>query len=160
MNKKHTLSQLGALVVFVLLAVGIVSVLLSGAQAYRWLTQRDQQVYDSRTGIQYIATRIRQAPGPEAVAVTAFGQGDCLSVYQNVGGPDYVTRIYCCEGWLRELFTAAQGDFDPMDGEKILPAQDLSLDLADGLMTVVLTDSQENSQTLSLQLRGSREVWP
>jgi Na+-transporting NADH:ubiquinone oxidoreductase subunit NqrC len=160
MNKKHTLSQLGALVVFVLLAVGIVSVLLSGAQAYRRLTQRDQQVYDSRTGIQYIATRIRQAPGPEAVVVMAFGQGDCLSVCQNIGGQDYVTRIYCHDGWLRELFTAAQGDFDPADGEKILPAQDLSLSLADGLLTAVLTDTRENTQTISLQLRGSREVWP
>ena len=42
-------------------------------------------------------------------------------------GKTYITRIYCYNGWLRELFTAENGNFSPKDGEKLLEMDTLSV---------------------------------
>ena len=109
--KNHTnersLSALAALLTFALFAIGILSVLLGGANVYRRLTQRDAQSYDSRTCAQYIATKLRPAPSPGAVAIAPFGDGDSLFITETIGDSTYLTRVYCHNGWLMELFTVA-----------------------------------------------------
>ena len=149
-----TLASLGLLAVF---AVLILSVLLGGAGAYRRLTQKGQQQFDSRTCVQYIATKVRQAP--EGVQADTFGMSDALVIPQTYGEVQYVTRIYCYDGWLMELFTAASGDFAPEDGERLMPAKRLSLSLKDGLLTVLIAEDTGKEQTLLLDLRTG-EVQP
>ena len=63
-NTKLHMSALLPLVVFALFAVCVLSVLLTGANVYQRLTQRDRDSYQRRTGAQYLATRGRQARGP------------------------------------------------------------------------------------------------
>ena len=153
-TKERSLSALAALLTFALFALGILSVLLGGANVYRRLTQRDQHSYDSRTCTQYIATKLRQAPSPGAVAVAPFGDGDCLFITEAIGDSAYLTRVYCYDGWLMELFTVADGEFAPEDGEKILPLQSLSLSRNGSLITVQLTGLDYSSQILTLHIRG------
>ena len=121
------MSGLVALLTFLLFAISILFVLLNGAGVYRRLTQRDQYSYDSRTCAQYVATKMRQAPSPTAVSADTFGTVDSLVISQHIEGSVFVTRIYCYENWLMELFTLADGDFYPEDGEKILPLSSLSV---------------------------------
>ena len=64
---QQSISALAALLMFGVFAVGILSVLLGGADSYRRLTQRDRVSYDERTCAQYMATKLRQAPSPESV---------------------------------------------------------------------------------------------
>ena len=66
---KHNIDGLAALLLFGIFAACVLSVLLSGAGAYRRLTQRDLTAYDRRTGLQYIAARVRQADRQGAVTV-------------------------------------------------------------------------------------------
>ena len=77
-----------------------------------------------------------------------FGGVDALSVREQVDGESYVTRIYCHEGWLMELFCAADAGLLPEDGERLLPARSLELELRDGLLYVRLT--QEEAHELIL----------
>ena len=58
---KHHLDGLIALLLFGVFAVCVLVVLLTGADAYRRLTQRDEAAYDRRVCAQYMATRLRQA---------------------------------------------------------------------------------------------------
>ncbi len=153
-NKERSLSALAALLTFALFAIGILSVLLGGANVYKRLTQRDTRSYDSRTCAQYIATKLRQAPAPGAVAVAPFGDGDGLFITETIGDSDYLTRVYCHNGWLMELFTVANGEFAPEDGEKILPLRSLSLTCDGSLVCVRLTDLDNTSQLLTLHIRG------
>lgn len=150
--KKNALSpaSLSAFLLFCLFAVGMASLLFCGARLYRRTVQRDQLSFDSRTAQQYFATRIRQAP--EGVALADFAGTDALVLPQDVNGQTYLTRIYCHEGWLMELFTRAGGDFSPEDGERLLQLDALSLALSDGLLTVTLTPSGGESQTLFLEV--------
>lgn len=153
--KRQSISGLAALLIFCVFAVGILSVLLSGAGAYRRLTERDQLSYDSRTCAQYVATKVRQAPAPGSILLSAFGDGDALVITQEVDGTEYWTRIYCYDGWLMELFTIANGDFRPEDGEKILEVQSLTLTQKDGLLCVTIVGGNGARVEQRLSLRGS-----
>ena len=153
-NKERSLSTLAALLMFALFAIGILSILLGGANVYRRFTQRDTQSYDRRTCIQYLATKLRQAPAPGAVSVAPFGSGDALLIYETVENETYVTRIYCHDGWLMELFTVANGIFSPEDGEKILPMEEITPKIENALVTIFLTDSSNTRQQVTLQIRG------
>jgi hypothetical protein len=153
-RRARSLSGLAALLVFAVFAAGILAVLLDGAGAYRRLTQRDSRTCDSRTCAQYMATKLRQAPGPDAVELSAFGDGDALVIHQDIKGTDFVTRVYCYDGWLMELFTVADGDFSPADGEQLLPISRLSLAREGQLISVDITDDSGEAIRLTLALRG------
>ena len=155
--KKTITSAVAAVLLLAVFATGVLAVLLSGANIYRSLVQRDETAYDSRTGSQYLLSKLRQIPEPGAVRVAEFGQTEALMITQVVEGESYVTRIYCHNGWLMELFSAADGEFSPEDGEKILPASKLQVSQQGGLLTVVVTDENGESQQLRYSLRGWEE---
>ena len=155
---KHHLDGLLALLLFGVFAASILSVLLTGAGVYSRLTQRDQRAYDRRTCVQYLATKVRQAPSGAQVTVGTFGEGDALLLSEDIDGQPYLTRIYCYDGWLRELFSAADDPFAPEDGEKILPAQALALHTDHNLLQIDLTDSSGQTISLTLSPRGGEEA--
>lgn len=151
---KKSISNLATLLLLGLFAAGILAVLLSGAGAYRRLTERDCLMYDSRTCVQYVATKLRQAPCREAVTIADFGDGDSLVVRESIEGMDYVTRVYCHDGWLMELFTADEAGFEPEDGEKIMQAGSLELEKDGDLLKVELVDGNGTASSFALYLRG------
>lgn len=151
---QHHMDSLLALVLFGLFAACILSVLLTGSEAYRRLTFRDQASYERRTCAQYIAIKVRQATSPDSISLSSFGDGDALVLTENIGGEPYVTRIYCDNGWIRELYSSADGEFVPDDGEKVLQAQALSLSLEGDLLSVQITGDDGNSIAFILSIRG------
>lgn len=151
MKYKRITGLLG-LVSFTVFALCILGVLLAGAGGYRRLIKSGESQFEKRTVLQYIATRVRQS---ETAAVEDFGGKDCLAFRETIGGKVYVTRVYCHEGWLRELFCAEDAAFLPEDGEKILETEDLSFSLEEGCLTVTA-----GGQTLDLLLRSGREAPP
>lgn len=153
-NKTRSASMIAALIVLALFAVGILSVLLGGAGAYRRLTTRDQQAYEDRTCSQYLATKLRQASCADAVEVLPFGDTDALRITQILEGEVYETRIYCHDGWLMELFSLAGGEFSPEDGEQILEAKGLKIQNQQGLYTLELTGEDGKRILLTLSARG------
>lgn len=152
-DSKRSISTLAALLLLGLFALSILGVLLTGAGIYQRLTRRDQESYDSRTCVQYVATKVRQAYSPDCVAVSEFGDGECLVLTETIENQQYWTRVYCWDGWLMELFTVADGNFSPEAGEKILPVEKLCFHLENGFLTVELTDAngQESSLLLSMK---------
>lgn len=153
-QKRNPWAALAALMMLALFSVSILWALLSGAGVYSRLTEQSRLHYDSRTAIQYIATKVRQAPSPDAVRISSFGGADALCITQSLDGADYITRIYCYNGYLMELFTIDEDGFSPEDGEKILPADDLRITYADSLMVITLTDTQGTAKQLKLTIRN------
>ena len=97
---------------------------------------------------------MRQAPSPTAVSADTFGMVDSLRISQDIEGSEFVTRIYCYENWLMELFTLADGDFLPEDGEKILPLSSLSVSQDGNVFSFILTDTEGKTQQLTISVRG------
>ena len=89
---QHHLDGLIALLLFGVFAVCVLAVLLTGANAYRRLTERDQSAYSRRTCAQYLATRVRQADSLNGISVESFGGTDALVLEET--GSEYLTRIY------------------------------------------------------------------
>jgi hypothetical protein len=152
-GKVKTLSAVAALLVLAVFALTILGVLLGGAGVYRRLTQHVAASADSRSAAQYLATKVRQAPLPGQIQVLPFGEGLALQIPETENGA-FVTRIYCHDGWLMELFCAEGSDLLPQDGEKVLPMERLTPSLEAGLLKLSITDSRGQTQELLLTLRG------
>ena len=152
---KHHLNGLIALLLFGVFAVCVLAVLLTGADAYRRLTLRDQAAYDRRTCVQYVATRVRQADAEQCVSVEPFGDGEALVLSD--GFSDYVTRVYCHDGYMMELYAGRTAELSPEDGERIMPADSLDFSLEDSLLTVTAGVNGTPS-TLVLSLRSGEGV--
>lgn len=157
---KRKTSSLLVLLLFGIFALCILSVLLTGTDAYRRLARRDDSSYDRRTAVQYLSTRVRQADAPGGITVEEFEGVDALVLSEEIGGVTYETRVYCYDGYLRELFCLAGGGFLPEDGEKVLPADALTLSVRDNVLSAALTDSAGDTQTLLLYLRSGGEGSP
>lgn len=148
---QHHIDALAALLLFGVFAACVLAVLLTGAGAYRRLTLRDQAAYTRRACAQYIATKVRQADGAGAIAVEE-AQG--IQALVLGGDEEYITYIYCYDGWLRELYTWSQQPMSPEDGLELVQAEGLDLSLEDGLLTVRVTGAQGREDTLLLSLRS------
>ena len=151
---QHHIDGLIALLLFGVFAVCVLAVLLTGADAYRRLTERDQSSYSRRVCVQYIATRVRQADSLGQISVEPFGGQDALVLLDG----DYLTRVYCYDGHLMELYCGAEAEMEPQDGEQVMEAAGLALSLKDRLLTAELTNADGSVETLRLSLRSGEET--
>lgn len=147
---QHHMDGLLLLLLFGVFAVCVLSVLLTGAKAYRRLTLRDQEAYRRRTCVQYIATRVRQGDVEGGVSVEPFGGGDALVMT----GDGYVTRVYCYNGWLMEMYAGEDVQLAPEDGERIMELDGLAMSMDGGLLTVEVDGGDAGMDTLRLSLRS------
>lgn len=149
-RRRHT-DGLTALLLFGVFAACVLAVLLTGAGAYRRLVRRDQAAYERRTCVQYIAARVRQADRRDGIRLTDFGGIPALALDH---GDGCATRVYCFEGWLMELYAAADAGLAPEDGTRIMELDSLELSLEEGLLTVKISAPDGTPDTLRLFLRS------
>ncbi len=151
-RQQHIVS-LAALLLLAVFAVSILLTLLAGASAYRRMTDRDRLNWEGRTAAHYIAARVRQEDCLGAVAVEELGDVQALTL----GRGDYLTRLYCYDGSLWELYSPAELSPSPEDGERVMDLQDMDLTLERGLLQVTLTPTQGQARHLTLDLRCGEE---
>lgn len=129
----HQIDGLVALLLFGVFSVCILAVLLTGADTYRRLTDRDRAAFDRRTCLQYIATRVRQSDTLDGVAVADFNGVDALVFSE---GDGYVTRIYCHNGYIMELYADEALDLTLEAGEPVIESEPLEFSMEDGRLAV------------------------
>ena len=148
---QHQMDGLIALLLFGVFAVCVLAVLLTGADAYRRLTERDRRAYSQRTCVQYLATRVRQGDLLGDLQVEDFGGTDALVFRED---SEYMTRVYCYEGWLMELYASQELEMKPADGERIMELSGLEMALEDGRLTLTVTGPEGGASSLVLSLRS------
>ena len=152
MNKERN-SKFDLLAVLLLLcvfSVAILSLLLTGARSYKGLTESSQAAAEMQTESLYISNRIFQAESKARLEIESYGDVQCLCAYETVGDEEYVTRVYCHDGWIKELYSSADMDFLPEAGEKIMKADGLSFELeynSSGLGYLLWTEISSDGQT-------------
>lgn len=154
-NNKSHMEGLLVLLLFGIFAVCILAVLLTGAGAYERLVQRGRQTYAERTVPQYISTKVRQADAEEAVNIGMLDGIEVLELSEQINGERYITRIYCYDGYLRELFSTANGNFKPEDGESIIAAEQADYFMQDNCLTVEVTGTDGKKTRAVLNLRST-----
>lgn len=158
-KKDSNITGLLALVVFTLFALCILGVLLTGAKGYRALVRRGGEVYAYRTAAQYLSARVHQSDREAGIQVEDFGGQSTLVLRQEIDGETYLTRIYCYEGFLRELFAAETGSFSPEDGEKLLELESLLFEKKENLLSARVLTADGKGIALCWNLRAG-EVQP
>lgn len=140
------ISGLAVLLVLAVFALCLLLVLLTGARVYAGLAEDGGLHHAQRTAAAYLSTRLQQSG---RVYTEDFDGTDALVFPETIGGKTYLTRVYCHDGWLRELFTGENGDFSPADGEKLLEMTELSLIMEEELLQLHFTLPQgETGQVL------------
>ena len=157
-ESKTKMTALMALVIFGAFALCVLLVLLTGADTYKKITKREEKSFDARTVSQYISTRFRQGDSIGAIAVNDFGGVDALEITQHINGKDYITRVYCFDGYLCELFTQANGEFSPEDGEKLLPAKSLEMKMESECFSADIAYYDGSTRQLILYRRSFEEA--
>lgn len=151
-SRKHHIEALAALMLFALYALCIFGVIMAGTGIFSRLSARDDAAFERRSLENYIPAKLRRSDFSGALSV----EGDYLILAEEEG---YETRIYCHEGYVRELFTRCGAEADPSAGEKLLPAEAMELRFEDGLLIVELDRRGENS-TLRFDVKSAGEVSP
>ena len=153
-NGHRNITQLLALLVFGVFALCVAAVLLTGAGTYQNLTRRGSEAYAQRVAVRYLTTRFQQAP---ALRVEDFCGLETLAISEEIGGKTYVTRVYCYEGTVRELFSAENAPVGPGDGERVLEAEKLTFSRKEQLLTVEITHPNGRVQQLLLAMPAWKE---
>lgn len=143
MRKQTSISAIAAMLLLAVFSLSILGILLGGAQVYRNLTSQGAADYNRRTCLQFLSTKLKQAQTPDSVDIRQFGDGDALFILERYGSRTYVTRIYCHNGWLMELFSLDDAGFSPEDGEKILPLDSLKVTEKEGLLTLQAVSGED-----------------
>lgn len=162
--KKADASSLAPLFLFALFAISSVFVLLCGAKIYKTLLERDSLSHSRRTVSQYVATRLRQSDAVDAYYIGSFfshepaSEGDTLYYREVIEGEEYLTRIYCHEGYLCELFSTAADSFEKGDGERAIPVASLSFEMNDGVIVAHIEYADGSQGTLDIVPRSGRGI--
>ena len=142
--RQHHMDGLFVLLSFGVFAVCVLLVLLTGADVCRSQTERDQAAWSRRTGAQYLTAKLRHADEAGAIGFSG-GDGalwyDTMDLREEIGGETYVTRVYCYDGYIRELFTVDGGVYAPEDGEPVMAAQELRFGWDGELVQAVCVDA-------------------
>lgn len=126
---------------FFFLAMGI-TLLSSGA--YRKIVDTANDTELERTALSYLVNQLRR--GDSGVQVGTFGGNDAIILADG----DYMTILYCYDGELRELYSAAGTGLTAADGTEILALDALTLEVdGDELCVTVEQDGAEYSVTLA-----------
>ena len=159
-KNKVDISTFAPMLILLIFGTCIMLVLLFGAKLYNSALLRNNTAFDHRTIDQYLATRIRQSDGEDAFFVanfedpTAKAQGDTLFLVETIDGEQYYTRIYCYDGYLYELFTAAEDTFERADGQRLMPLQSVRFTLEGSLLSLDITHTDNSRDTLLIALRS------
>lgn len=154
-NDHRKMTDLLALLVFGVFALCVAAVLLTGARTYRNLTERGTGAHEHRVAARYLTTRFHQAP---SVQMEEFCGLQAMTIREEISGKTYLTRIYCHEGHIRELFAAESTEVSPGDGETVIEAKGLAFVLDEDILTVEITHPDGTTQQLLLSLPRWKEA--
>ena len=94
------------------------------------------------------------------MTVTDLQGTPALAFSQEEGGEVYTTWVYCCDGWLMELYAQPDSGLGPEDGAQILPAEQLELSREGSLLRAALCYDGGERADLALYLPLSGEGRP
>jgi len=92
------------LVIFCIFAGSVMLVIMLGGGAYANINEIANENRDERILLSYIRTKIRNTDTAGAVSVGEFHGINALFLQENIGGRDFITKIYLYNGAVHELF--------------------------------------------------------
>jgi len=142
-----------AVVLFAVFSLCVLMVLFSGVDIYKGIIKRDTHTHYKRTAVQYITTKVRQADKDAAITTSDFNGKDALIIKEIIDEKNYITRIYCHDGWLMELVSEEDVVLSLSDGEKITEAEHFEVKKEESAIKATVVVNGETSD-VELYLRS------
>lgn len=139
---------------FLVFAICILAVLMGSTGIYERIAQRGAASEDRRVTAMFVAAKIRQNDAQGCVRIEELDGCDALVLRENLGTGKFCTWIYCHEGWLYEILVSEKVTPKAGDGEKLIQARDMQLELEDGLLSINIIDSHGRNTSQSIMLRS------
>ena len=165
---RHHMDGVYVLLLFAVFAGCILLVLLFGASSYEKLVERGRVAYNQRTGVQYLAAKLRHSDSTGNIFVGSFsdrtdaGADETNTLYLQFVGedgevPGFYTKIYYYDGYIREVLCAEDGGLAPEDGSEILAAKGLQIQKEGSLITFTVTNEDGSESSLNMAVRSGQE---
>ncbi len=135
MKKDYT--PIVSLLMAALFGLMLIPAIVGGGSVYKEISVQSAVSFNRRTACGYISTQVRNAQQKSEI-YTDKSFGDTINIPITLDGEEYITKIYCHEGYLFELFTYADAEVYPEDGEQLLPLGEMTAEMTDGLLCVTL----------------------
>lgn len=148
----HTVCVLAVICMFGISAMMLGSV---GASVYKNIAERNLNSFELRTSLSYVKTKINQYDEIGKIAIEERDGVKMLILSEDIEGEIFDTAVYFNKGKLYEITGAKGMKFKPDDGFAILSVDSFEITENNGLIKLVSTDEDGDSETLYVKLRNS-----
>ncbi len=147
-------------IVFILGIFAVASLFLVniGVQVYRNIVIANNDNFELRTSLSYLATRVRQNDAENRLYLQNYEDGiTALVLEEEIDGELYQTLIYHYDGYLREHFMEKGGYFEPSYGIETFEIAEFTMEArSDGMLCVTAVNRAGDTECLQLSLRSDR----
>ena len=153
---QHSMQGVFVFVLLGLFAVMSTLMVLLGAQMYRNTVDHATANNEGRLLGSYVRSMIRAQDAADAVQTQDHDGVKTLTMLEDLDGDEYVTMLYCYDGWLYEQFTSRTDEFEPEAGTAICKATAFVPKLEGRLLTVNMVNGKGEVETVRVALRCAR----
>lgn len=146
-NNQHSIDFVFVLLLFCLLSMCSLAVVYIGSQVYRSTVKTMENHYSMTTANDYILEKTRQNLAYQQIEIQTIDDIDVLCLHEIYDQNQYTTYIYVYQGQLRELLISHDITFQKENGEAIMKADKMTLNIKDQLLSITLTINHKTQTT-------------
>lgn len=122
---KSIVDALFLLALFGVFLICALFIVLFGAKIYKNTVKSSEDSFIERTCYTYITEKIRQNDNSKGVIIEDDAGGSVITLSKTVNDSNYVTYLYCDEGFLKEYTTSSANPLNKSAGTKIIELNEL-----------------------------------
>ena len=155
-QEHHIIDILFVIALFCIFALSAVFLITVGANIYGKTVSHMEDNFNCRTSFAYVTEKIRQADQNGAVSVGELHELPAILITETVDDTRYITYLYQCNGYLKELMVREDTPLSPEAGQDILPVTEFSFEeVNDKLLAFTITTTDGSSCRLFVSKRSA-----
>lgn len=148
------------LLLFCVFVFAAAAMVLGGVRVWQRTEETMVSTNDTQTALCYLANKVRQNDQNGGVYIDDLDGIPALALESDIDGFVCLTRLYCYDGQLMELFTPAEIDMTPDCGVSLMEAADLQFSLENGMIRATFTAVDGTVESVLLSARSEEEAAP
>ncbi len=157
-NLNHPVDILFILGLFLIFTITAIAVVLIGVGIFQFTVRNMDDNYELRTVHSYICEKIRQNDASGSIRTQYKDGVSCLVFRSTVSDTNYVTYIYCYDGYLRELLVSEDYPFDPASGQTVMELSSFSViqtRIPEPVYSCTITNQQGEKESFLLSSKST-----
>lgn len=150
----HFLSIVTILGIFLITSLILTN---AGMASYKNIVLANNNNFELRTSLSYIATKVRQTDSIGSVNILDLDGQTVLMLKEEINGEGYETCIYHYNGYIYELFQSEGMEYDFTSGIRLMELYELHMEeTKNGMIQLTALNKAGDVEQLQLSLRSRR----